>query len=261
LSKDKESRVAKLILENMSDDDPEKKRILEEAQKIYVLNLTCHREGYKTRVDKGVKKPPETHGNTEAAWQRRRDISLSSAVQCSTDSSNNNLQAIQARLESVDAGETWTDRHDKMLGKQDKKIERRKIDAMLDQGDVCGEATEVLQEKVQQEHRARLKRAKEKQANTRSINAVTRKKTHQFQNVTFFWGDVNNDDKLRRAVAELPGCSVVDDRLVASHFVVADLKEPGMRVTWLAKLMGGRIFLLQLFSVNMDHLLHLSQHT
>ena len=239
LSNDKESRVAKLVLENMSDDDPSKQHILKEAQQTYVLHFSAHRGGYKTRIDKGVQKPASTIGDTEAAWMRRRAKSLASAVsqfQCSAGSS---MQAVQSRLESVDTGDAWTDKHDQMVSKQSEKIERRKIAALLDHGDVGGETTEDLEQMVQEEHHARLKRAKEKMSKAKSIEAVTKRKTHTFEDATFFVED--NNDELCRAVARHPGCSVVDDRLLASHFVVKDLKSPGMRVTWLAKLMGGSI--------------------
>ena len=237
MTNDNESRVAKLMVEKMADDDPSKQHILKEAQKIYVTHFCVNRGGYKTRIDKGVPKPANTNGNTEAAWMRRREKSLASAV--SQHSVGSSVQAVQSRLESVDTGETWTDRHDGMVGKQSEKIERRRVGAMLDHGDLCGETTEDLEQKVQGEHAKRIKRAREKQSKAKSIEAVTKRKTLTFQDATFFLEGDN--DKLHRAVAQHHGCSVVDDRLLASHFVVKNLKSPGMRVSWFAKLTGGSI--------------------
>jgi hypothetical protein len=126
-----------------------------------------------------------------------------------------------------------------MVSKQSEKVERRRINAMLDHGDVCGHTTEHLEQQVQDEHHARVKRAKEKQTHANKISAVTSRKEHTFQDANFFLEEAT--DKLRRAVAQHAGCSVVDDRLAASHFVVKDLRSPGMRVNWCAKLMGGNI--------------------
>lgn len=239
MSKDKESRVAKLIVEHMSDDDPSKQQILKEAQRIYVLSFSAHRGGYTTRVDKGVVKLPNNNANTEAAWIRKREISLAGAVSQFSAGSSNSVQAVQSRLESVDTGEAWSDTHDDMVSKQSEKAERRMINAMLDHGDVCGHTTEHLEQQVQDERHARVKRAKEKQTHANKISAVTSRKKHTFQDAKFFLEEAT--DKLRRAVAQHAGCSVVDDRLAASHFVVKDLRSPGMRVNWCAKLMGGNI--------------------
>ena len=242
LSNDTESRVAKLMLEMKSDTDPSKQHILQEAQKIYVLHFSANRSGYKTRIDKGVQKVADTTRNTEAAFTRRREKSLSAAVhQCSKGTSSNSVQAVQTRLESVDTGGAWTDKHDAMVGKQCEKIQQRMIAALLDHGDVCGQTTEELEQKVQEEHRARLKRAKEKQSKHRSIMAVTGRKTVTFQDARFCLDDAIRNDDVLNAVSRHPGCCVVDDLLQATHFVVKDLRKLGMRVTWLAKVMGGYI--------------------
>ncbi len=239
MSSDKESRFAKLVLEHMSDDVPSKQQILKEAQQIYVLQFSVHRGGYATRVDKGVLKPTDMDGNTEAAWIRRRERSLADAVSQFRACSSSSVQAVQSRLESVDIGEAWTDNHDEMASKQSRKVERRMIDAMLDHGDVCGHTTEQLEQQVEAEREGRVKRAREKQNHANAINAVVSRKTQTFQGATFFFEQITDD--LRRAVAQHDGCSVVDDRLLASHFVVKDLRSPGMRVNWCAKLMGGNI--------------------
>ena len=238
MSSDKESRFAKLVLEHMSDDAPSKQQILKEAQQIYVLHFSVHRGGYTTRVDKGVLKPTDMVGNTEAAWIRRRERSVADAVSQFRDGSSS-VQAVQSRLESVDIGDAWTDNHDEMVSKQSQKVERRMIDAMLDHGDVCGHTTEQLEQQVEAEREGRVKRAREKQNHAIAINAVVSRKTHTLQGATFFFEESTID--LHKAVARHDGCSVVDDRLLASHFVVKDLRSPGMRVNWCAKLMGGNI--------------------
>ncbi len=62
------------------------------------------------------------------------------------------------------------------------------INAMLDHGDVCGHTTEHLEQQVQDERHARVKRAKEKQTHANKISAVTSRKEHTFQDAIFFGG-------------------------------------------------------------------------
>lgn len=188
-----------------------------------------------SRIDKGVRRKKQ-RSNTEAAWLRRRRLSVAAA-------------AVLKRKAEADPRECqpagWTERHEKEMRAQRKKARQREEEAARE-GRL--EMTPELAAAVDKQMSRDLK------ADGNMANKAKRQETAaSIMHRTLSW------DRLcgRRVwvgpgsgppVAEtlvMRGLVVTQDRFQADVFAVEDVGRPGERVMWLAALRGALLVSFQ----------------
>lgn len=217
-------------------------------EEIYVKYYTMPRDpNRQPRRDTGKtksKKPPNDDDDadpmpmSEAAWTKRRRMSVDEAAAAAAEKDREG-QRLEDKV-NWDDHDNLTQKQKELVNKQRNKYDARKVQAYLDGALVDAEATSNVVEQAEEELSARKKRAKEREAKQKRVQASIKKAAFDVETVKgkkcFFNGNVDKPEL--RATLTQNQCTVVADRLAADFFIAQDPSSLGCRSTWAAVLKG-----------------------
>ena len=227
---------------------------MQRCQEIFNRTFTPARlSGYKSRVDKDCKKACDDDGKTESAWLRRRSSSLDDAVMKVIDEGEANvtmMSEVRKRVMDAPLAEgVWTDRHARMEQDQRKKMQKRKLDAIME-----GEATidimecDNAEEELSQAAKKRKQNQRQHVISAEKMIEENGPKNFELHpgNVVYVHDSCDNPEvraKILSHDAALWQSTAANKGLpiAACTFIVENVLDPPLEVKWCAQVIGGTI--------------------